>query len=102
MRALDSNSGAAGDAGYSATSISLGYEQGDWLTTLEWADFSDDLTHVDGSNWQISASKLVGEHWVIGGGVQSGQRQNPVILQAGRRQIEDEATAAFIELGWRF
>lgn len=102
VRLLDSNSGAAADAGYSARSVSLGYEMGDWLTTLEWAGFSDDLAHVDGSNWQISASKLVGEHWVIGGGLQSGQRQNPVILQTGRRQIEDEAMAAFIELGWRF
>ncbi|MGK0265985.1 MAG: hypothetical protein ACI82N_000229 [Maricaulis sp.] len=101
-RWMRSNNGVAGDGAYEAWSVSAAMEQGPWLTALELARFSDDLIHVDGETAQLSASRLVGEHWVIGGGIQAASRQDPVITPSGRGENRLEGSALFIELGWQF
>jgi hypothetical protein len=101
-RWLRSNSGATGDGDYEAWSISGGYEIGDWLAALEFAVFSDDLVHVDGRSAQLSASKLLGDRWVVGGGLQAAEREDPVISLGGRRRVLLENTQLFVELGWQF
>lgn len=101
-RWLRSNSAIAGDGTYEALSVSGGYEAGDWLTTLEWANFSDNFVHVDGHTWQLSTSRLIGEHWVLGAGIQDSTRSDPVITPSGRRVSSLEASSVFVELGWRF
>ena len=101
-RWLRSNNGVAADGAYEAWSVSAAIEQGPWLTALELARFSDDLVHVDGQTAQFSASRLVGERWVIGGGVQAASRDDPVITPLGRDEIRLTGSALFIELGWQF
>lgn len=101
-RWLRSNNGVDGDGAYEAWSVSAAIEQGAWLTALELARFSDDLVHVDGQTVQLSASRLVGEHWVVGGGLQASTRDDPVIGPFGRAQNRLNGSAAFIELGWQF
>lgn len=101
-RWLQSNNGIGSDGGYEAWSVSVAMEQGSWLTALELAQFSDDLVHVDGRTVQLSASRLIGERWVLGGGIQAARREEPVVTLSGREQIELTATAIFVELGWQF
>lgn len=101
-RWLLSNNGLAADGAYQAWSVSAAYEQGAWLTALELARFSDDLVHVDGQTLQLSASRLIGERWVFGGGIQSASRDEPVITPSGRRQNRLSGIAIFAELGWQF
>ncbi len=101
-RWLRSNNGIAADGSYEAWSISTAWEQGPWLTSLELARFSDDLVHVDGKTVQLSSSRLVGERWVVGGGVQASTRDDPVLTPAGRDEIRLEGAAIFAELGWQF
>ena len=101
-RGLTSNSGIAGDSGYQAWSASGGYEAGPWLFTLEYAGFSDDAIHVDGDSWQIGGSRLIGERWLAGAGVQSAQRSEPVATASGRSQAEHDVLTVFLELGWQF
>lgn len=101
-RWLRSNNGLASNGSYEAIAVSAGYESGPWLTTIEWAGYSDDFVHSSGSTTQVSASRLIGERWVAGVGVQRSDRSEPVVAPAGRRSVEPEATAVFVELGWRF
>ena len=101
-RWLRSNNGVDGDGSYEAWSASIGLESGPWLTTLEAARFSDDLAHVDGQTWQLSTSRLVGDHWIVGGGVQHADRHDPFATSTGRRQIRLDGSAVFLELGWQF
>ncbi len=96
------NQALAGDASYEALAVSASYEAGDWLTTLEWASFSDDLVHASGESWQLSGSKLIGDHWVAGAGIQLAERSEPVLLPAGRRNVSADSSAIFVELGWRY
>lgn len=102
VRGLVSNNGLAGDRGYTAWSASGGYETGSWLFTLEYAGFSDDAVHVDGAGWQAGGSRLIGERWLLGGGVQAMRRREPILTPSGRRQRELDALTAFVELGWQF
>lgn len=97
-----SNNGIAANGDYEAWSVSAGLERGPWLTTLEWARFSDDLVHVDGETVQLSASRLIGEHWVLGGGIQAASRDDPVVRPSGREDIRLRGEAVFAELGWQF
>lgn len=101
-RWLRSNNGIAADGAYEAWSVSTAWEEGPWLTSLEVARFSDDLVHVDGQTLQLGSSRLVGERWVIGGGVQVSTRDDPVLELAGRNEIRVDGTAIFAELGWQF
>ncbi len=101
-RWLRSNNGIASDGAYEAWSVSAAYEHGAWLTAFELARFSDDLVHVDGQTLQVSASRLIGERWVLGGGIQASSRDEPVATPLGRTQIERTGTAFFTELGWQF
>ena len=102
LRALVSNNGVAGSFGYQAWSGSAGYEAGPWISVIEYAAFSDDLAHTDGETLQISASRFVGDHWILGFGLQQSHRNEPVMTGLGRVKFEREATAAFAELGWQF
>ena len=97
-----SNQALSGDGNYEALAVSAGYEAGDWLTSLEWANFSDDLVHASGESWQISTSKLIGDHWVAGAGIQLTERSEAIIEPLGRRALSDDVSAIFIELGWRY
>ena len=102
-RWLRSDNGiAAGDRDYEAWSASGGYETGPWLWTVEYAAFSDDLVHVDGQTWQASGSRLVGERWLIGAGVQASERREPLLLGGVRTVAERDRTTGFVELGWQF
>ncbi len=101
-RWLRSNNGVTGDGAYEAWSVSAALEAGPWLTSLELARFSDDLVHVDGQTVQLSSSRLVGERWVVGGGVQASSRDDPVLTPAGRDENRLQGTAVFAELGWQF
>ena len=101
-RVLTSNAGLAGDQGYQAWSASGGYEAGPWLFTLEYAGFSDDAIHVDGDSWQIGGSRLIGERWLAGAGLQSSRRSEPVATPAGRSQADRDTATVFLELGWQF
>ncbi|WP_339746297.1 hypothetical protein [uncultured Maricaulis sp.] len=101
-RWLRSNNGVASDGAYEAWSVSAALEQGPWLTALELARFSDDLVHVDGQTVQLSASRLVGEHWVVGGGIQAASRDDPVTGPLGRSETRLNGSAIFLELGWQF
>ncbi|RKQ96721.1 hypothetical protein [Maricaulis maris] len=97
-----SNNGVSGDGDYEALSASVGWEQGDWLTTLEYAAYSDDFVHSDGSAWQAATSRLVGDHGLVALGVQAARRTEPDVEIGGRVQREIDGTTAFIELGWRY
>ena len=69
-RWLRSNNGLSGNFAYQAWSASLGYEQGPWLTVLEYAAFDDNASLTTGQSWQLGASRLVGENWLLGLGIQ--------------------------------
>jgi hypothetical protein len=98
---LRSNNGVI-DGDYEAWSATLSYEAGDWLTAIELARFSDDFAHVDGTGLQLGSSRLLGESWILGGGLRYDERDAPVLTPQGRRSTGDEAASAFLELGWRF
>jgi len=97
-----SNNGVSGSGDYEAFSASLGWEQGDWLTTIEYAAYSDDFIHSDGSVWQTGASRLVGDHGLVAFGLQTAESREPQSLVGGRLQIEDRRAMGFVELGWRY
>ena len=98
---LRSNNGVL-DGDYEAFSASLSYELGDWPTAFEAARYSDDFAHVDGTGFQLGASRLLGEAWILGGGLRYDERESPALTGLGRRSESDEAASAFLELGWRF
>jgi len=102
LRGLVSDNGLAGERGHQAWAASAGYESGPWLYTVEYAGFSDDAVHVDGTTWQIAGSRLVGERWLAGGGLRVSERSEPFLLPSGRVQQRREAMTAFLELGWQF
>ncbi|WP_291843720.1 hypothetical protein [Maricaulis sp.] len=97
-----SNNGVAASGDHEALSGSVGWEQGNWLTTLEYAAYSDDLVHSDGSVWQAGTSRLVGDHGLVAFGVQSARQTAPQLRPGGRRQGEIDTMTAFLELGWRY
>ncbi|WP_297730896.1 hypothetical protein [uncultured Maricaulis sp.] len=97
-----SNNGLAGGGALEAWSVSAGWEQGDWLSTLEYATSSDDFVHQDTRVWQAATSRLIGDHGLVAIGVQSAATDNPVLTRAGRRQASAHHTTAFVELGWRY
>lgn len=101
-RYLSSNNGLSVDAGYSAWSASGGYETGPWLLTLEYAGFNDSALHVSGETWQLGGSRLIGERWIAGLGLQSASRSEPARTMTGRRQVERDSVNVFAELGWQF
>lgn len=102
LRGLVSDNGLAGDRGYQAWSASAGYEAGPWLFTLEYAGFSDDAVHVDGTSWQAGGSRLIGERWLAGVGLRNARRWDPVLTPGGRTQVRSGDTVGFLELGWQF
>ncbi len=97
-----SNNGVAGPGALEAWSVSAGWEQGAWLTTLEYAASSDDFIHRDTAIWQAATSRLVGEHGLVAFGLQSGETSSPVLTGTGRSRVEADHVTAFIELGWRY
>ena len=97
-----SNNGVAADGDLETWSASIGLEQGDWLTAVEYAAFSDDFIHADGETWQAAASRLVGESGLVAFGIQSVTTQEPFIRASGRTRQSDRSTTAFVELGWRY
>ncbi|MHA6287917.1 porin [Maricaulis sp. CAU 1757] len=99
---LRADAGAGDNALYQAWSGQLGYEVGPWIYVFEHAAFSDDWLHVDGKSWQIGASRLVGDNWLVGAGLQTAERDEPVITPIGRRQQRHRADVVFVELGWQF
>jgi hypothetical protein len=101
-RYLSSNNGVSADAGYTAWSASAGYETGPWLLTLEYAGFNDSALHVSGESWQFGGSRLIGERWIAGLGLQSASRSEPELTVTGRRQVDRDSVNAFAELGWQF
>lgn len=100
-RWLRSNNAVAGDGSYEALSASIGYESGPWMTSFEWAGFSDDLVHADGATWQAGTSWL-GEHWLLGLGLQHTVRQNAVLMPGGRTDEDTDSTSFFLEASWRY
>jgi hypothetical protein len=102
VRGLAANNGLGNDRGYTAWAVSAGYETGPWLFTLEHADFSDNAVHVDGNSWQIGGSRLIGQRWIAGAGVQTMTRSGPVAVPGGRGQQDRETLGGFFELGWQF
>ena len=101
-RLLRSNNGISFDNSYEAWSTSIAREVGLWMVSLEYANFSDNLIHVDGETFQASASRLVGDNWVLGVGIQQSKRDEPMITNAGRSQIRADSTSIFVEMGWQF
>ncbi|WP_412545054.1 hypothetical protein [Maricaulis sp. MIT060901] len=100
VRWLSSNNATGGD--YEALSASIARESGDWLYTLEWSNFGDNTVHADGRSIQIGGSKLIGDHWLAGAGLQYAERREAMISPLGRRHIEQDSTTFFLELGWRY
>lgn len=100
-RWLRSNNGIAGSGDYEALSASLGYEAGLWMTTIEWAGYSDDLVHSDGETWQIGTSRL-GDHWLIGAGIAMSEREDARLTALGRRGETTDSTVIFLEASWRY
>ena len=99
---LRSNNGISWQNSYQAWSVSAGYESGPWVTVLEYAQFQDDLVHAEGGTTQISASRLVGDRWVLGGGLQWADLDEPVLVGSNRVNLSRDASTAFFELGWQF
>ena len=100
LRWLNSNNASQGD--HEAIAASVALENGDWLYALEWSGFGDNTVHSDGSTWQVGASKLLGDHWLAGFGVQQSTRDVARITPSGRRELEQDSTTFFVELGWRY
>lgn len=100
-RWLRANNGVEADGSYEALSASAGYESGAWMTTLEWAGYSDDLVHADGETWQLGTSWL-GEHWLLGAGVQTSSREETRLTGLVRRAESIESTVIFVEASWRY
>ena len=99
---LRSNNGISWQNGYQAWSVSTGYEKGPWITVLEYAQFQDDLVHAEGGTTQISASRLMGDRWILGGGLQWADLDEPVLIGSNRVTLNRDASSAFFELGWQF
>lgn len=99
-RWLTSNNAINGDAGYQAYSASVGYESGPWMTSLEWAAFSDDLVHADGHTWQVGTSWL-GDSWLLGVGLQQVEREVAQYLAGSRSSEATDSTVVFLEASWR-
>lgn len=100
VRWLSGNNATGGD--YEALSASIARESGDWLHALEWSNFGDNTVHADGQSIQIGGSKLIGDHWLAGVGLQFSERQEAIITQQGRRHLERDSTTFFLEVGWRY
>ena len=98
---LQSSNGVS-DGDYAATAFALSREDGPWLAAFEWAAFSDDFAHVDGSSLQLGASRLVGDRWVWGAGVSRVEQDAPRLAASGRTSDSRSATVVFTEIGVRF
>ncbi len=99
-RWLSSNNATGGD--YEVLSASVARESGDWLYAVEWSKFGDNTVHADGQTIQVGGSKLVGDHWLAGIGLQHSERQDAVTTPLGRRAVEHDSTTIFLEIGWRY
>ena len=99
---LSANNGTSQQGSYQTWSVSAGYEDGPWITVLEYGQFQDDLIHAEGETAQLSASRLVGDRWVLGGGLQWSGLDEPVLSGPNRVNQHRESHAAFLELGWQF
>lgn len=97
-----SNNAVSASGDYEAWASSVGWENGDWLTTLEFAASSDDFVHSDSEIWQIASSRLVGDHGLVAFGLQAAETTFPESTGPGRVQREVETFTAFLELGWRY
>ncbi len=93
VSALETNDGFA-SGGYAAIAGFLAYERGDWLAALEAGDAASDLSGEDGRRVQASASRLIGDHWVAGGGLAWSRRS--------ASGFESEGVSGFISGGLRF
>lgn len=97
-----SNNGVTGNGALENWSASIGVEQGDWLTAVEFSALSDDYVHADAQTWQVATSRLVGEAGLVAVGLRASTTREPVIQVSGRTRQTGRSTIAFVELGWRY
>ncbi|MFS2316490.1 hypothetical protein RMQ97_01010 [Maricaulis sp. D1M11] len=102
MRYLVSNNGWSDDARYHAMSVSAGFEQGLWLSTIEWSGFEDDLFSVDGETVQIGTSRLIGDHFVAGAGWQVSRQKMNRVSSTTLLNNSSRVDTFFIEFGVQF
>jgi len=91
---LKTNDGLPG-ADYEAVSASASLERGDWLFSAEAGAARAGLARRDGRTVQLSASRLVGDHAVIGLAVSAGQETSPGMQDRRRARLALEAGLRF-------
>ncbi|MEE2565357.1 porin [Hyphobacterium marinum] len=91
----------AGQA-YQATAAAISLDRGDWRFAAEGALSSDDFLHEESRLVQIGASRLVGDHALIGAGVRTIDTDGALSTAGGRVQVRRSATSFFVELGVRY
>lgn len=98
---LQSNDGIAGGT-YRAWSASAAYEEGAWLTALEWAYGESKL--VDGEGWtlQLGSSRLFDNGALAGIGLRHDRQSVPAFDASGPGRENESATIVFAEAGLRF
>lgn len=88
--------------GYRATAAALSLDRGDWRFAAEGTLSSDDFLHEDVRLLQVGASRLVGDHALIGAGLRTIHSDGALSAAGGRIQVRRSATAFFVELGVRY
>lgn len=101
LAVLQSNDGLDGGR-YTAWSASAAYEQGAWLTALEWAAADSDAFHASGWTVQLGTSRLFDNGALAGFGVRHGEQSVPEVESGARISREQAVTALFAEAGLRF
>lgn len=91
---LKTNDGLPG-ADYEAVSVSASLERGDWLFSAEAGTARAGLAHREGRSVQLSASRLVGDHAVIGLAASLADEAGPGLQDRGRARLALEAGLRF-------
>jgi hypothetical protein len=91
---LKTNDGLPG-ADYEAVSASASLERGDWLFSAEAGAARAGLAQRDGRTLQLSASRLIGDHAVIGLAASLGQETGPGVQDRRRARLALEAGLRF-------
>ncbi|MGP1275276.1 MAG: porin [Caulobacterales bacterium] len=99
--ALVSNDGAP-DSRYRAESVSLAYERGDWLFSIEASRARAGLADARSETIQAGVSRYFEPGFIIGAGVSHSEADFAAPGAGGPRRESDSDTRAFIEAGLRF
>lgn len=94
MAWLKTNDGLS-DAAYEAFSALASLERGDWLFSLEAGSARAGLARRDGRTFQLAASRVVGEHGVIGLSLSAADQTGPGMQDRRRVRVA-------LETGLRF